>query len=68
MTQPNDPSGTFTQEQFGPYAVFERLGVGGMATVHRAKQRGIEGIERVVALKRLLPHLASRSSARPSSR
>jgi serine/threonine protein kinase len=58
MTQPNDPSGTFTQEQFGPYAVFERLGVGGMATVHRAKQRGIEGIERVVALKRLLPHLA----------
>jgi|JI10StandDraft_1071094.scaffolds.fasta_scaffold00773_40 serine/threonine protein kinase len=58
MTQPNDPSGTFTQEQFGPYVVFERLGVGGMATVHRAKQRGIEGIERVVALKRLLPHLA----------
>ncbi|MBP8808446.1 MAG: protein kinase [Kofleriaceae bacterium] len=55
---PQEPSGQLTQEQFGPYTVFERLGVGGMATVHRAKQRGIEGIERVVALKRLLPHLA----------
>lgn len=46
------------EEQFGPYEVYERLGVGGMATVHRAKERGIEGFERVVALKRLLPHLA----------
>jgi serine/threonine protein kinase len=46
------------QEQFGPYLVYERLGVGGMATVHRALERGIEGFERIVALKRLLPHLA----------
>jgi hypothetical protein len=38
--------------------VIERLGIGGMATVHRAIERGIEGFERVVALKRLLPHLA----------
>ena len=45
-------------EQFGPYLVYERLGVGGMATVHRALERGIEGFERIVALKRLLPHLA----------
>src|SRR5688572_5331770 len=29
-----------------------------MATVHRAVERGIQGFERVVALKRLLPHLA----------
>ena len=50
------------QEQFGPYLVFERLGVGGMATVHRALERGIEGFERVVALKRLLPHLAADAS------
>src|SRR5690349_4940264 len=46
-------------EQFGPYLVYERLGVGGMATVHRALERGIEGFERIVALKRLLPHLAA---------
>jgi eukaryotic-like serine/threonine-protein kinase len=45
-------------EQFGPYVVYERLGVGGMAVVHRAREIGIEGFERIVALKRLLPHLA----------
>ena len=28
------------EEQFGPYLVYERLGVGGMATVHRALERG----------------------------
>ena len=38
------------EEQFGPYLVYERLGVGGMATVHRALERGIEGFERMVAL------------------
>ncbi len=47
---------------FGPYRVFDRLGVGGMATVHRAKEIGIEGFERWVALKRLLPHLAEDES------
>src|SRR5216110_1244894 len=50
------------EEQFGPYLVYERLGIGGMATVHRALERGIEGFERMVALKRLLPHLAEDAS------
>lgn len=45
-------------DTFGPYEVFERLGLGGMAVVHRAKKRGIEGFERSVALKRILTHLA----------
>src|SRR5262245_924180 len=59
MTNDQVPLG---QEVFGPYIVYERLGVGGMATVHRAKERGIEGFERIVALKRLLPHLAEDAS------
>ena len=46
------------REAYGPFEVMERLGIGGMATVHRAVERGIEDFERVVALKRLLPHLA----------
>ena len=50
------------EEQFGPYVIYERLGVGGMATVHRALERGVEGFERNVALKRLLPHLAEDAS------
>jgi len=45
-------------EMFGPYEVHERLGIGGMATVHRAKKRGPAGFERTVALKRMLQHLA----------
>jgi serine/threonine protein kinase len=60
MTEDQDVVGI--QEEFGPYLVYERLGVGGMATVHRALERGIEGFERVVALKRLLPHLAEDAS------
>jgi serine/threonine protein kinase len=62
MSAPNDQAPASGQESFGPYLVFERLGVGGMATVHRAKERGIEGFERIVALKRLLPHLAEDAS------
>jgi len=50
-----------TNEEFGPYVVQERLGLGGMATVYRAKKRGIEGYERNVALKRMLSHLAEDS-------
>ena len=50
------------EEQFGPYLVYERLGVGGMATVHRALEQGADGFARTVALKRLLPHLAEDAS------
>jgi eukaryotic-like serine/threonine-protein kinase len=49
-------------DQFGPYEVFERLGIGGMATVHRAKKHGPAGFERSVALKRMLSHLAEDAS------
>ncbi len=49
-------------DEFGPYELYERLGLGGMATVHRAKKRGIEGFERIVALKRMLSHLAEDGS------
>ena len=45
-------------ETFGAYVVFEQLGVGGMASVHRA-QRRTAGARQRVALKRLLPHAAS---------
>ncbi|MGE0545747.1 MAG: protein kinase [Kofleriaceae bacterium] len=53
---------TAAAEKFGPYIIYQRLGVGGMATVHRALEQGIEGFERIVALKRLLSHLAEDDS------
>ena len=46
-------------ETFGSYVLYECLGRGGMATVHRAKKTGIEGFETAVALKRMLPWLSS---------
>ncbi len=46
-------------EQFGPYLVYEELGSGGMATVHRAEIRSIEGFSKPVALKRMHPYLAT---------
>ena len=49
-------------EAFGDYVVYEQLGVGGMATVHRAEQRGIAGFSKQVALKRMLPSAASNAS------
>ena len=39
------------------YELFERIGGGTMATVHRAIEHGDDGSQRSVALKRLLPHL-----------
>jgi serine/threonine protein kinase len=44
-------------ERFGPYIVYEQLGVGGMAQVHRAVAANAD-LHRPVALKRMLSHLS----------
>lgn len=43
---------------FGKYTLLERINVGGMAEVFRAKAFGVEGFERLVAVKRILPAIA----------
>ncbi|MFK7998084.1 MAG: protein kinase [Polyangiales bacterium] len=43
---------------FGKYLLLERVNVGGMAEVFKAKAFGVEGFERLVALKRILPSIA----------
>ncbi len=45
-------------EQFGHYEILRRLAAGGMAEVLLAKQRSVGGFERLVCLKRILPHLS----------
>ena len=45
-------------ETFGNYELLRRIATGGMAEVFLAKQRGIGGFERLVCIKRILPHLA----------
>ena len=43
---------------FGQYVLGKRLARGGMAEVFLARQRGVQGFDRRVAVKRILPHLA----------
>ena len=43
---------------FGKYYLLERINVGGMAEVFKAKATGVEGFERIVAVKRILPSIA----------
>ncbi|MEM6956839.1 MAG: serine/threonine-protein kinase [Myxococcota bacterium] len=45
--------------RLGPYELLERVGVGGMAEVYKARQLGEEGFERHLAVKRILPGIAS---------
>src|SRR5262245_32550917 len=44
---------------FGRYQLLERLAIGGMAEVFRAKISSSHGFEKVLVIKRILPHLAA---------
>ncbi len=43
----------------GRYRLIERISVGGMAEIFRAKATGEVGFEKEVAIKRILPHMAT---------
>ena len=43
---------------FGKYVLLDRLSSGATAAVYRANVRGEAGFERLVAIKRILPHMA----------
>ncbi|MBV1857559.1 MAG: protein kinase [Nannocystaceae bacterium] len=45
--------------RIGRYELLRRLGAGGMAEVHLARASGFEGFEKLLVLKRILPHLAA---------
>ena len=44
---------------FGRYTLLERLALGGMAEVFRARINSSHGFEKVLVIKRILPHLAA---------
>jgi serine/threonine protein kinase len=49
---------SWRDDRFGPYELIDRVAIGGMAEVFKAKRAGVEGFEKIVALKRILPHLS----------
>ncbi|HSM14490.1 MAG TPA: TonB family protein [Thermoanaerobaculia bacterium] len=53
--------GRHAQTEFGQYTLLERIAVGGMAEVWKARMRGVEGFQKTVAIKKILPHLTDSS-------
>ena len=45
-------------EEYGNYYLLEKIAVGGMAELFKAQQRGVQGFQKIVAIKRILPHLS----------
>ncbi|MBI4705577.1 MAG: protein kinase [Deltaproteobacteria bacterium] len=45
-------------QAFGRYRLLERIGRGGMAEVFKAKSFGVEGFEKALVIKRIVPELA----------
>ncbi len=61
VQEPGTESRIVTTESpllFGKYQLLERVARGGMAEVFKAKSYGVEGFEKLVVIKRILPDLA----------
>lgn len=50
---------SFDPKQFGKYYLLEKLAVGGMAEIYKAKTFGVDGFEKLLVLKRILPHCSA---------
>src|SRR5262249_28106507 len=59
QAKPAPPPARAKRDQlYGPYQLLEKVAVGGMAEVFKAKRSGVAGFEKVVAVKRILNHLS----------
>ena len=60
---PNSPepagAGVFTPEVFGKYFLVDKIAMGGMAEIFKAKTFGHGGFENLVVIKRILSHLSA---------
>ena len=55
---PSESPPAFQPCGYGRYQLLERLAVGGMAEIFRARASGDHGFEKILVIKRILPHLA----------
>jgi len=47
-----------TADRFGQYEILDRIASGGMAELFRARLSGVEGFQKIVAIKKILPNIA----------
>jgi len=52
----------FKPIQFGKYILLDKIATGGMAELYRGKITGVKGFEKLIAIKKILPHLTSEES------
>ena len=50
---------SFQKTPFGKYLLIDKVGVGGMAEVYIGKITGEEGFEKLLVIKKILPHLTT---------
>lgn len=50
---------SFQTRQLGKYIILDQIAVGGMAELFRAMITSVQGFEKLIAIKKILPHLAS---------
>jgi TonB family protein len=57
-TEPREAVAGEGPDRFGQYELLERIASGGMAELFRARRTGVEGFQKIVAIKKILPHIA----------
>ncbi|HVS00332.1 MAG TPA: TonB family protein [Thermoanaerobaculia bacterium] len=58
---PREEAAQDASGRFGQYEMLERIAIGGMAEVWKARMRGVEGFQKTVAIKKILPHMTDNS-------
>src|SRR5215213_982960 len=53
-----EPATAADERRFGKYTLVAKLATGGMAEIFLARLQGAAGFEKLVCIKRILPHLA----------
>ncbi len=49
----------FSPKPFGRFFLIEKLATGGRAEIYKAKTYGVDGFEKLLAIKRILPHVSN---------
>lgn len=53
------PADSSDKDRFGQFQLIEKIATGGMAEVYKARMSGVDGFQKIVAIKKILPHMAA---------